>query len=304
MDVPSTCPAWRNQKGIETNARSCKHLAELLGEAYEGARVAWRRSTGGSGSSNAKPSSSVKPASTAKPALKAKPASKAKAESAKPAPKRRKVEKDPYVSDEEDKLNAVKEEDGEDDAEGEDQDGEKDDDMDVDGEGSFFISSFTSLFLTYALLSIQLDDQADPLACISGQRPKIILEDGEEKEVKSKTSKTGAGYKCKRVDGHFYWYVHSLYLECPGYMVDSTFEHLAPVRHGGTKKVSRPTRGRANILLSFWERHMRRRGSSGQSLEVLLLLSPRRQREKLKRLQRSRTAKLNPPRRRSQIRKR
>ncbi|KAI8819633.1 uncharacterized protein EV422DRAFT_558398, partial [Fimicolochytrium jonesii] len=33
-----TCPAWRNQGGVPINARSCKHLKEVLGDAYESAR--------------------------------------------------------------------------------------------------------------------------------------------------------------------------------------------------------------------------------------------------------------------------
>ncbi|EJD50726.1 DNA ligase/mRNA capping enzyme [Auricularia subglabra TFB-10046 SS5] len=35
------CPAWRNAGG-PTNARTCKHLKELLGEAYEDARLEWK----------------------------------------------------------------------------------------------------------------------------------------------------------------------------------------------------------------------------------------------------------------------
>ncbi|KAF9020124.1 DNA ligase/mRNA capping enzyme [Hymenopellis radicata] len=34
-----TCPAWRNQGGFPVNARTCKHLKELLGDAYEIARL-------------------------------------------------------------------------------------------------------------------------------------------------------------------------------------------------------------------------------------------------------------------------
>ncbi|TRM67364.1 hypothetical protein BD626DRAFT_564316 [Schizophyllum amplum] len=34
-----TCPAWRNQGGAPTNARTCKHLKALLGEEYELARL-------------------------------------------------------------------------------------------------------------------------------------------------------------------------------------------------------------------------------------------------------------------------
>ncbi|KDQ57285.1 hypothetical protein JAAARDRAFT_35922 [Jaapia argillacea MUCL 33604] len=34
-----TCPAWRMQSGAPVNARSCKHLKEILGDAYEAARL-------------------------------------------------------------------------------------------------------------------------------------------------------------------------------------------------------------------------------------------------------------------------
>ncbi|KAL5520115.1 hypothetical protein ACEPAG_1775 [Sanghuangporus baumii] len=34
-----TCPAWRNQSRVPVNARSCKHLRSVLGDAYEDARV-------------------------------------------------------------------------------------------------------------------------------------------------------------------------------------------------------------------------------------------------------------------------
>ena len=47
MSIPSPvcspskcCPqAWRNQGGVPVNARSCKHLRSLLGDAYEDARL-------------------------------------------------------------------------------------------------------------------------------------------------------------------------------------------------------------------------------------------------------------------------
>ncbi|KAL9713272.1 hypothetical protein Ac2012v2_004512 [Leucoagaricus gongylophorus] len=34
-----SCPAWKNQGGVPINARTCKHLKSLLGEAYESARL-------------------------------------------------------------------------------------------------------------------------------------------------------------------------------------------------------------------------------------------------------------------------
>ena len=35
----SSCPAWRNQARAPVNARTCKHLRQLLGDAYENARI-------------------------------------------------------------------------------------------------------------------------------------------------------------------------------------------------------------------------------------------------------------------------
>ncbi|KAJ7040743.1 DNA ligase [Mycena alexandri] len=40
------CPAWRNQAGVPVNARTCKHLRDLLGEEYEAARVKWKNPDG------------------------------------------------------------------------------------------------------------------------------------------------------------------------------------------------------------------------------------------------------------------
>ncbi|KAK7050452.1 Dna ligase [Favolaschia claudopus] len=40
------CPAWRNQAGAPTNARTCKHLRQLLGDAYETARLMWQNPNG------------------------------------------------------------------------------------------------------------------------------------------------------------------------------------------------------------------------------------------------------------------
>ncbi|KII90494.1 hypothetical protein PLICRDRAFT_39053 [Plicaturopsis crispa FD-325 SS-3] len=58
-----TCPAWRNQGGLPTNARTCKHLRALLGSEYEDARLKLKN-----------PHGPVKPASKAR----AKPKSKGK----------------------------------------------------------------------------------------------------------------------------------------------------------------------------------------------------------------------------------
>lgn len=47
-----TCPAWRNQGGVPTNARSCKHIKALLGEDYEAARVKLKNPHGADPSSS------------------------------------------------------------------------------------------------------------------------------------------------------------------------------------------------------------------------------------------------------------
>jgi len=57
-----TCPAWRNQGGAPTNARTCKHLKSLLGDKYEEARLKLKNPHG----PPLKPSSKKKPASKAK----------------------------------------------------------------------------------------------------------------------------------------------------------------------------------------------------------------------------------------------
>ncbi|KAF8201141.1 hypothetical protein K438DRAFT_2015518 [Mycena galopus ATCC 62051] len=56
------CPAWRNQAGAPVDARTCKHLRELLGDTYETARLKWRNPNG----------PAPKPASKAKPKSKSK----------------------------------------------------------------------------------------------------------------------------------------------------------------------------------------------------------------------------------------
>ncbi|KAB5590871.1 ATP-dependent DNA ligase [Ceratobasidium theobromae] len=58
-----TCPAWRNQGGAPTNARSCKHLKALLGEEYEAARLKLKNPYGADSSSSSK---DTRPAKRAK----------------------------------------------------------------------------------------------------------------------------------------------------------------------------------------------------------------------------------------------
>ncbi|KAL0060661.1 hypothetical protein AAF712_012538 [Marasmius tenuissimus] len=171
------CPAWRNQSKKAVNARTCKHLQGLLGEAYEEARIKYKTAQGES--ADVKPSSSKKPASTTKPAS-TKPASK-KADT-KPASKKadtkpqsksqtnskgkRKREEVEEVIEEEEEAKAEEEEDG----------------MDTAEDGAAI--------------------GEDELASINGIKPKVYLKDGEETEVKSQTS--SSTYKVKRTWDHYY----------------------------------------------------------------------------------------------------
>jgi DNA ligase-1 len=54
--------AWRNQSRMPTNARSCKHLRALLGDAYEDARLKLKNPDGDTFGQNSR----AKPASKAK----------------------------------------------------------------------------------------------------------------------------------------------------------------------------------------------------------------------------------------------
>ncbi|KIM38613.1 hypothetical protein M413DRAFT_239846 [Hebeloma cylindrosporum] len=85
-----TCPAWRNQGGVPVNARTCKHLKELLGDKYEAARVKMKNPDGPPPKGKA-----AKAAPKAKPkvAPKAK-ATKAKTVAAKAGSKRKKADDD------------------------------------------------------------------------------------------------------------------------------------------------------------------------------------------------------------------
>jgi len=53
-----TCPAWRNQSRCPINARTCKHLKSLLGDAYEAARLKHANPDAAASTSNSKKPSS------------------------------------------------------------------------------------------------------------------------------------------------------------------------------------------------------------------------------------------------------
>ncbi|KAG8790304.1 hypothetical protein FRC12_012216 [Ceratobasidium sp. 428] len=62
-----SCPAWRNQSRVKAEVRTCKHLKELLGEAYELARIALTGSKPSSKATSSKSDSKGKPSNDSKP---------------------------------------------------------------------------------------------------------------------------------------------------------------------------------------------------------------------------------------------
>ncbi|CAE6527175.1 unnamed protein product [Rhizoctonia solani] len=159
-----SCPAWRNQSGVKVEVRTCKHLKELLGEAYEIART-----------------STDKPAS--KPTNKTRGAKKTDSapNSNYSAPSRQSTR-----STRSNKRKAPDEDEPADDPEEQDEESPKTpadkDTMDTKPD------------------SPPVD--GDELAEISGIKPKVYMRDGEEREAKSQTS--SSVYKVKRTWDHYY----------------------------------------------------------------------------------------------------
>ncbi|KAK7453457.1 hypothetical protein VKT23_011730 [Stygiomarasmius scandens] len=256
-----SCPAWRNQAGVPVNARTCKHLLEMLGLEYETARLELKNPDGpppkAAKGSSKKTSTAKKPASTskAKPSSKRKkvdededeeeeeeeeeeekatstkkpasrtsarkPSSKRKkddeeeeetkkpasrASTRKPPSKRKKADEDD--EEEETKKPVSKastkpsskakgkaparklklEEDIEEKDEEEEQ--EKREEADADAEEAKPQAAASS------------SSSGDELAEINGIKPKVVMKDGDETEVKSQTS--NSSYKVKRTWDHYY----------------------------------------------------------------------------------------------------
>ncbi|KAL4264891.1 SWIM-type domain-containing protein [Pleurotus pulmonarius] len=191
-----TCPAWRNQSRVPVNARSCKHLKSLLGDDYEEARI--RLKNPDAPPPKAKPASRAKkPASTSKSS-----ASNAKA-AQKPAASKRK--------------RGAADEDDEDEAAAEDKHPVK---KRTRGKPESAVSNASAKGTAKAAPPKEADDvkmddiqeegkggdvgdaPEDELASINGVTPKILMADGEEKEVSSLTS--NSKYKVKRTWDHYY----------------------------------------------------------------------------------------------------
>ncbi|EIN04603.1 hypothetical protein PUNSTDRAFT_92533 [Punctularia strigosozonata HHB-11173 SS5] len=170
-----SCPAWRNQKGVVTEARTCKHLRATLGDAYEDARIARKQAQGAPGVTGAPDASKV----TSKPASKSgKPASlsKTKPQSVASSSRATRESNREAIQEEEaeDAEDEIKEEDEVDEVEEVEEDEKPNDSPGL----------------------------ADELACINGVRPKVYMKDGDEREEKSMTS--SSVYKIKRTWDHYY----------------------------------------------------------------------------------------------------
>ncbi|ESK91269.1 dna ligase [Moniliophthora roreri MCA 2997] len=210
-----TCPAWRNQKGVRVEARSCKHLQDLLGEEYEAARLKLKNgdsntaTDSSSKKTNSKPeskpqskgkarsstkrkrdeeddevdeeeeASAPKSSSSRKPSSKKPPSKKPASKTSKPAA----IQKPASKGKGKTKIEPEDNEENDDDAE-EQAEEDLEDKMDTADDGG------------------APSDGSDELAEIDGIKPKVYMADGEEKEVKSQTS--NSTYKVKRTWDHFY----------------------------------------------------------------------------------------------------
>ncbi|KAF8747479.1 DNA ligase, partial [Rhizoctonia solani] len=144
-----SCPAWRNQSGVKVELRTCKHLKELLGDAYEVARTS---------SNKPAPKPADRTQSTKKASLP--PSSNSSAPSGS-STRSTHASKRKYSDDEptEDQKN--------------DEDVPK---ASADNEDAANINPHTPA------------TDVDDLAEINGIKPKVYMRDGEEREAKSQTS--------------------------------------------------------------------------------------------------------------------
>lgn len=159
---------------METNSRTCKHLKQVLGEAYETARLAMRAAGGSSTTANPKPPSKAAAGKKA-------PASKAKAGS------KRKVEDEGNEEDEEEDVRPVKKARIATAAAKNAKAGpaavhEENEAVikPVEG-GTLFMCSSTHVRRN--LIIVVLDELAE----IDGHKPLVYMPDGSEREVSSAT---------------------------------------------------------------------------------------------------------------------
>ncbi|CAE6496788.1 unnamed protein product [Rhizoctonia solani] len=162
-----SCPAWRNQSGVKVEVRTCKHLKELLGEAYEIARTS---ATNAASKSTNKNQKSKKTDSA--------PGSQASAPSRQST---RSTRSNKRKAPDEDESAGGQEEHDKDEASPE---------VSADGNGAMDTKLETP------------PKDGDELAEIDGIKPKVYMRDGEEREAKSQTS--SSTYKVKRTWDHYY----------------------------------------------------------------------------------------------------
>jgi DNA ligase-1 len=195
---------------MPTNARSCKHLRELLGDAYEDARLLLKNPDGDTNYKTSKSSGAKKAPAEKKP-----PSRRA------PARGKRKNDEREEVDDEDDvEVEAKPAKRARTTAKGKARETmvepKEDEGMDVDEEKTQSAEIEQSS-------QARSDEADDELASINGLKPKQVILEGEEIECKSQTryvrclclaksyltrsGRSRSVYKVKRTFDHYYWYV-------------------------------------------------------------------------------------------------
>ncbi|EUC59263.1 ATP-dependent DNA ligase domain protein [Rhizoctonia solani AG-3 Rhs1AP] len=159
-----SCPAWRNQSKVKVEVRTCKHLKELLGEAYETARTLVDTTA-------SKPTNKAQRHTKVASTLSNKTSAPSKQSTRSNKRKACDDDEPTHGQEEHDKDQQSSE------ASAEDKDA-----IDVQPDAQ------------------PLD--GDELAEIDGIKPKVYMCDGEEREAKSQTS--SSIYKVKRTWDHYY----------------------------------------------------------------------------------------------------
>ncbi|CAE6454620.1 unnamed protein product [Rhizoctonia solani] len=160
-----SCPAWRNQSGVKVEVRTCKHLKELLGDAYEVARTSSEKPV-------AKPTDKTRGTKKAgsPPDIKSSAPSRQSTRSTRSSKRKAPDDEEPIEDQEKND---------------EDEPEASTDDKDV--------------------MDAKPDTPAvdrDELAEINGIKPKVYMRDGEERDAKSQTN--SSTYKVKRTWDHYY----------------------------------------------------------------------------------------------------
>ncbi|KAH7338308.1 hypothetical protein B0J17DRAFT_661935 [Rhizoctonia solani] len=162
-----SCPAWRNQSGVKVEVRTCKHLKELLGDAYEIARTS-------AGKPASKSTNKTQKAKKTDLAPSSQPSASSKQSTRSTRSNKRKAPDDDEPADDQEKCD----------------NGKASPEVSIDDKDA---------------MDTKLDTpptDGDELAEIGGIKPKVYMRDGEEREAKSQTS--SSTYKVKRTWDHYY----------------------------------------------------------------------------------------------------